>query len=415
MGDARVEFRTGDRLLGVPKQARGGRTFRLALGEMRPEQLTDLQVTAAGRRLDATADDTHRSGPRVARMPAQGPANGVDPGKPGSYRTVTGECDLDPVRLPGFGTPVEMTAEVVAPKGALPLCHQCERAPAANPFRRRGLVSRAFADACRRAHPMLRSTLITSPWTVSPFASGEGAGAGAYANPNGSAGLAVEGHTPGHPPRPGHRLNHRHTLIPFTRQLSPRMPMHRHRVHSDWNYTLHPHPRDTTSAAKNPRSADCLSPRPGTGCLRHPELTGMPESASVADHETSAGLVGLCRQLGYVLIDFRFQCGGQHLAGAFAHNLVDQGAGLGGAVVGDYAEHGRAFPTRAANAGLLGDHHRIIREGTPSAFLLDRSTGLEHCSAISLPRACSPPIAQGRSAVWLRATPGPHPDPGGRC
>ena len=33
MGDARVEFRTGDRLLGLPKQARDGRTFRFALGE----------------------------------------------------------------------------------------------------------------------------------------------------------------------------------------------------------------------------------------------------------------------------------------------------------------------------------------------------------------------------------------------
>ncbi|WP_328476104.1 hypothetical protein OHS71_01960 [Streptomyces sp. NBC_00377] len=118
MGDARVEFRTGDRLLGVPKPAKDGRTFRLDLDEVRPKQLTDLQVTAAGRRLDAAADGTHRSGPRAAHVPAQAPANAVDPGKPGSYRTVTGQYDLDPVRLPGFDTPVEMTAEVVAPKGA---------------------------------------------------------------------------------------------------------------------------------------------------------------------------------------------------------------------------------------------------------------------------------------------------------
>ncbi|MDX3709114.1 hypothetical protein PV733_09065 [Streptomyces europaeiscabiei] len=118
MGDARIEFRSGDRPLGAPKPARDGRTFRLALGEARPEQLTDLQVTAAGRRLDAAADDTHGSGSRVARMPAQASANGVDPGRPGSYRTVAGEYGLDPVRLPGFDTPVEMTAEVVAPKGA---------------------------------------------------------------------------------------------------------------------------------------------------------------------------------------------------------------------------------------------------------------------------------------------------------
>ena len=118
MGDARVEFRTGDRLLGVPKPARDGRTFRLALDEARPTQLSDLQVTAAGRRLDAAAEDTHKSRSRGARVPAQAPANDVDPGRPGSYRTVTGEYDLDPVRLPGFATPVEMRAQVVAPKGA---------------------------------------------------------------------------------------------------------------------------------------------------------------------------------------------------------------------------------------------------------------------------------------------------------
>jgi hypothetical protein len=78
MGDARVEFRTEDRLLGVPKPARDGRTFRLALDETRAGRLTDLQVTAAGRRLDAAAAAPRRSGSRGARMPAQAPANGVD-------------------------------------------------------------------------------------------------------------------------------------------------------------------------------------------------------------------------------------------------------------------------------------------------------------------------------------------------
>ncbi|MET7695391.1 ISAzo13 family transposase [Streptomyces sp. NPDC005483] len=57
------------------------------------------------------------------------------------------------------------------------------------------------------------------------------------------------------------------------------LPMDRHRFHGDWNYTLNPQPRDTTSAAgeaKSPRSAG-PSLSPGTGCLRNPELTGMPE------------------------------------------------------------------------------------------------------------------------------------------
>ncbi|MDH6605402.1 hypothetical protein M2164_001037 [Streptomyces sp. SAI-208] len=117
MGDARVEFRTGDRLLGVPRPAKDGRTFRLPLADTRPTRLTDLQVTAAGRRLDA-AQDTDSSRPPAPRVPAPAPANGVDPGRPGSYRAVTGSYDLAPVRLPGFATPVEMTAEVVAPKNA---------------------------------------------------------------------------------------------------------------------------------------------------------------------------------------------------------------------------------------------------------------------------------------------------------
>jgi hypothetical protein len=118
MGDARVEFRSGGRLLGVPKPAKDGRTFRLALDKATSPELTDLQVTAAGRRLDAAADEPRASDARGVRLPAQAPANGVDPGKPGSYRTVSGEYDLPPVRLPGFDTPVEMRAQVVAPKGA---------------------------------------------------------------------------------------------------------------------------------------------------------------------------------------------------------------------------------------------------------------------------------------------------------
>ncbi|WP_258319019.1 hypothetical protein [Streptomyces griseorubiginosus] len=117
-GDARVEFRTGNRLLGVPKPAKDGRTFRLPLDDIESAGLTDLQVTAAGRRLDAAAEVPRGSGAQGVRLPAQAPANGVDPGTSGPYRTVTGGYDLAPVRLPGYATPVEMRAQVVAPKGA---------------------------------------------------------------------------------------------------------------------------------------------------------------------------------------------------------------------------------------------------------------------------------------------------------
>ncbi|MFI5555436.1 alpha/beta hydrolase family protein [Streptomyces sp. NPDC051738] len=116
MGDARVEFYAGDRLLGRPAPGKDGRTFRLGLDGVRLDSVRDLQVRAAGRRLDAT--DTASGARSAVTVPKRLPANQVDPGKPGAYGTVTGEYDLDPVRLPGFTEPVEMRAVVVAPKNA---------------------------------------------------------------------------------------------------------------------------------------------------------------------------------------------------------------------------------------------------------------------------------------------------------
>lgn len=116
MGDARVEFYAGDRLLGRPAPAKDGRTFRLGLDGVRLDSVRDLEVRAAGRRLDAP--DTASGARSAVTVPQRLPVNQVDPGKPGSYRTVTGEYDLAPVRLPGFAEPVEMRAVVVAPKGA---------------------------------------------------------------------------------------------------------------------------------------------------------------------------------------------------------------------------------------------------------------------------------------------------------
>ncbi|MEU3416154.1 hypothetical protein ABZ760_33760 [Streptomyces sp. NPDC006658] len=124
MGDARVELRSAGRLLGVPRPAADGRTFRLPLGERRLTRLRGilpgspsrgLEVWAGGRRLDAP--QTPGAAPAV-RPPAPLPANAVDPGKPGGYRTRTGEYALKSVRLPGLPAPVEMRAVVVAPVGA---------------------------------------------------------------------------------------------------------------------------------------------------------------------------------------------------------------------------------------------------------------------------------------------------------
>ncbi|MFF4928741.1 alpha/beta hydrolase family protein [Streptomyces griseofuscus] len=136
VGDARVEFRSGGRLLGVPTPDADGRTFRLALDGRQsggPHGLaglgrTDgLQVWSGGRRLDGRTSGGAPASPGSPMAPVspakptpppQLPANGVDPGKPGAYRTKTGEYTLDSVRLPGFAKPVEMRAVVVAPVGA---------------------------------------------------------------------------------------------------------------------------------------------------------------------------------------------------------------------------------------------------------------------------------------------------------
>ncbi|HZF91800.1 hypothetical protein [Streptomyces sp.] len=120
-GDARVEFHTGDGLVGVPEPDEDGRTFRLSLDRARLTDLTDVQVWAGGRRLDrepGAANGPDASAPRTPKLPPRLPAGAVDPGKPGPFATVTGEYALDSVRLPGFPAPVEMRGVVVAPKGA---------------------------------------------------------------------------------------------------------------------------------------------------------------------------------------------------------------------------------------------------------------------------------------------------------
>ena len=97
---------------------------------------------------------------------------------------------------------------------------------------------------------------------------------------------------------------------------------------------------------------------------------------AVADDQAAAALVAFLGQLGDIGVDFGLKGCGEHAPGALADDVVDQGAVSHGGVVIHYGEHGRAFPTGARNAGLLGDHHRINREGTPSA----RPPGLLHRS-----------------------------------
>jgi hypothetical protein len=90
---------------------------------------------------------------------------------------------------------------------------------------------------------------------------------------------------------------------------------------------------------------------------------------AVADHEPPPTFVLLVSQLGYIGIHFGFERGGKHPPGAFPDDLVDERGTIGSGAVGvHYAEHGRAFPTGAANTGLLDDHQSITREGTPFTF-----------------------------------------------
>lgn len=113
---AAVEFWSGERLLGRARAGKDLRTYRLAL----PTDLDDLQVRAAGRRIDASEAGEQRIAavPPVPSAPAAVPPADVDPGVPGTFETATGEYRLDDVALPGFPVPVEQRAVVVAPTNA---------------------------------------------------------------------------------------------------------------------------------------------------------------------------------------------------------------------------------------------------------------------------------------------------------
>jgi hypothetical protein len=123
MGDAAVEFYADGRLLGRPQATKDQRSFRLDIAGVRPSELSGLEVRAGGRRLDVTGA-AQQSAARVPSAPEAAaatpplPKNPVDPGKKGTYQTVTGEYTLPGVKLPDFPEKVEMQGVVVAPKGA---------------------------------------------------------------------------------------------------------------------------------------------------------------------------------------------------------------------------------------------------------------------------------------------------------
>ncbi|MFI5898326.1 hypothetical protein ACIA5D_50445 [Actinoplanes sp. NPDC051513] len=116
MGDAAVEFWAGDKLLGRPRPAADGKSFSLELGQVK--SLSELSVRAGGKRIDKAPETPALRKSAVSSGPDTRAVNAVDPGKPGPYRSITGEYDLAPVKLPDFPEKVEMRAVVVAPVGA---------------------------------------------------------------------------------------------------------------------------------------------------------------------------------------------------------------------------------------------------------------------------------------------------------
>ncbi|ROQ81518.1 hypothetical protein EDD95_1092 [Streptomyces sp. CEV 2-1] len=121
MGGALVEFRSGKHTLGVAEPSPDQRTFRLRLDRAKIGRASELQVVAGSRRLDAAGADQapgQRRSTALAVPQEPFPANPVDPGVAGKYRTTSGEYVLKSVRLPGYAEPVEMRATVVGPTDA---------------------------------------------------------------------------------------------------------------------------------------------------------------------------------------------------------------------------------------------------------------------------------------------------------
>ncbi len=141
LGGARLEVHADGAVLGVATLRPDRRTVSVAVGPDAVRDLASLQVVAAGRRLDAgptslaaaartaaraapqpsrtasgEASPGARSAPQAARPPAVPAA--ADPGRPGPYRTRTGEYTLADLPVADLPAKIEMRAVVVSPVGA---------------------------------------------------------------------------------------------------------------------------------------------------------------------------------------------------------------------------------------------------------------------------------------------------------
>lgn len=115
-GDARVEFRTQDGLLGVPTSV--GAAYVLRVPGRTDVARADVQVTLGGRVLAGPgtgAEAPAATSPLVPPVTALLPQ---DPGRAGTYATTTWSYRLPSIRLDGLPAKVEMVGQVVAPVGA---------------------------------------------------------------------------------------------------------------------------------------------------------------------------------------------------------------------------------------------------------------------------------------------------------
>ncbi|WP_198950240.1 hypothetical protein, partial [Kineosporia sp. A_224] len=133
LGGARLDVVAGGAVLGAGRLSPDRRTVSLAVDAGAVKDLSSLQLVAAGRRLDAGPTAVAASSSRASALSRKPSAATVpspaataqsalpaaaDPGRPGPYRTRTGEYTLADLPVTGLPVPVEMTAVVVAPVGA---------------------------------------------------------------------------------------------------------------------------------------------------------------------------------------------------------------------------------------------------------------------------------------------------------
>jgi hypothetical protein len=111
MGGARYEFRSGARVLGYPLQDGNELRLRIDAGT----RLDALSVWAAGRRLDAAAPQSRF---RAVAPPPDPPVvdASVDPTLPGAHAIERLAYALPGLAIEGYEFPVEVVAEVTAPK-----------------------------------------------------------------------------------------------------------------------------------------------------------------------------------------------------------------------------------------------------------------------------------------------------------